>query len=108
MLIGKTRSMELVMTGEQITAERALSMGLVNQIGPDEEVLTAAMGLARRLACKSSASLTSIKKAVQRGHGLPLGDGLKVEADCFMEAYLSQDFHEGINAFLDKRPSRFH
>ena len=108
MLIGKTRSMELVMTGEQITAEMALSMGLVNQIGPDEDVLTTAMGLARRLACKSSASLTSIKKAVQRGHSLPLADGLKVEADCFIEAYLSQDFHEGINAFLDKRPTQFH
>lgn len=108
LLIGKTRSMELVMSGEQITAERALSIGLVNQIVPDEELLTTAMGLAQKLAYKSSAALTSIKKAVQNGHSLPLGDGLNLEADCFTEAYLSKDFHEGIDAFLNKRQYRFH
>ena len=106
-LVGKTRSMEMLMLGETVPAEAALSMGLVNQVVTDEEVLSTAIALARKLLGKSPIALSAVKRAVQQGLGQSLAEGLKVEAECYLKAYGSGDSQEGIRAFLEKRAPRF-
>lgn len=106
-LIGKTRSLEMLMLGEQISTEEALAIGLVNRVVPDDALMAEAMALAGKLAMKSPMALAKIKEAVERGLPLSLADGLREEARCYSEAYASTDAKEGIRAFLEKRPARF-
>lgn len=105
-LIGKARGTELLMLGETISAQTALELGLVNRLVPDEEVLPAAMGLARQLLGQSTSALASIKRAVQEGMRTTLEEALKVEARRYHEAFQSPDAREGIRAFLEKRAPR--
>ena len=105
-LIGKTMAMELLMTGEPITAEKALAIGLVNYVVPDEAALTMAMAMATKLASKSPIALAGIKRAVMDGLYSTLAHGLEVEAQQFQETHGTADAREGIRAFLEKRPPR--
>lgn len=106
-LIGKTRALEMLMLGEPIAAEQALAIGLVSRVVPDEALGPEAGALARKLAAKSPVALAKVKETVERGLGLPLAEGLREEARCYVEAYLGGDAREGIRAFLEKRPARF-
>ncbi len=106
-LVGKTRGLEMLMLGEQISAEDALAIGLVNRVVPDEALMGEATVLARKLAVKSAVALAKVKEAVEHGLSLPLGEGLREEARCYVEAYGSGHAREGIRAFLEKRPARF-
>jgi enoyl-CoA hydratase/carnithine racemase len=106
-LVGKTRGLEMLMLGEQISAEDALAVGLVNRVVPDEALMGETMALARKLAAKSPVALAKIKESVERGLGASLAEGLREEARCYVAAYVSGDAQEGIRAFLEKRPARF-
>jgi enoyl-CoA hydratase/carnithine racemase len=106
-LVGKTRGLELLFTGEQIPAEQALAIGLVNRVVADDRLLGETRALALRLAEKSPVALAKVKACVERGLPLPLAEGLREEARCYVEAYLADDAKEGIRAFLEKRPPRF-
>jgi len=106
-LVGKTRALELLMLGEQISAEEALSIGLVNRVVPDEALMGETIALAQKLAAKPPVALAKIKEAVERGLFLPLAQGFSEEARCYVEAYIAGDAGEGIRAFLEKRPARF-
>ena len=106
-LVGKARGMEMLMLGESIPAEAALSMGLVNQVVADEEVLPTSIALAGKLLGKSPIALAAVKRAVQQGLDQSLAEALKVEAECYLKAYGSGDSQEGIRAFLEKRAPRF-
>lgn len=94
-LVGKTRGLELLDLGEAIDSARALAMGLVNRVVPDEALAAETMALAQ------------IKSAVERGLTRPLADGLREEAAAYVEAYGAEDAKEGIRAFREKRPPRF-
>jgi enoyl-CoA hydratase/carnithine racemase len=65
------------------------------------------VALARTLAGKSPVALAKIKECVERGLPLAFDDGLREEARCYVEAYLTSDASEGIRAFLEKRRARF-
>ena len=106
-LIGKTRAMEIMLTGETISAEEALRLGLVNLVAPDEQVLEAAKELAGKLAAKSATGLAGVKLAVQEGLSLSIAEGLKVEAKRFQEVAYAPDAGEGIASFLEKRQPVF-
>lgn len=106
-LVGKTRGLEMLMFGEQVPAAEALAMGLVNRVVPDDALMREATALARKLATKSPAALAKVKETVERGLPLTLVEGLREEARCYVEAYVSGDAREGIRAFLEKRPPRF-
>ncbi len=106
-LIGKTRAMELLMTGETVSAETALDLGLVNRVVTDDQVLPAAKDLAKALAARSSTALAAIKRAVHDGLDSKMADGLETEARQYQKAAESADAREGISAFLEKRPPRF-
>ncbi|MBI2154451.1 MAG: enoyl-CoA hydratase/isomerase family protein [Candidatus Rokubacteria bacterium] len=106
-LVGKTRGLEMLLLGEQISADEALAMGLVNRVVPDDMLVAETTALARRLAAKSPVALAKVKETVERGLPLSLAEGLREEARCYVEAYVSDDAKEGLRAFLEKRPARF-
>lgn len=106
-LVGKTRGFEMLLLGEQISAVEARAIALVNRVVPDELLTAETLALAQRLAAKSPVALAKVKESVERGLALPLADGLREEARCYLEAYVSGDAREGIRAFLEKRPARF-
>lgn len=106
-LIGRTMAMELLMTGEWLTAERALALGLVNRVVPDDQVLAEAQRMAEMLLSKPPRSLVWIKQAVRQGMDLSLRDGLALEVGLISQARTTQDAQEGIQAFLEKRQPRF-
>ncbi len=106
-LIGRSAALELLMTGEMITAERALALGLVNRVVPDDQVLAEAQRIAEMLLTKPPKSLAWIKQSVRQGLDQSLRDGLALEAGLFSQSRATQDAQEGIQAFLEKRQPRF-
>jgi enoyl-CoA hydratase len=106
-LVGKTRGLELLYLGEPIDSARALAIGLVNRVVPDDALGAETTALARTLASRSPVALAKIKTAVERGLTRPLAEGLREEAAAYVEAYGDGDAKEGIRAFLEKRPARF-
>jgi len=101
------RAMEMILTGEPITAEEALRIGLINRIVPLPELMPAARALAEKLCERGPLALRAAKEAVIRGLSLPLADGLRLEA--FLSASLrgTEDAAEGPRAFAEKRKPRF-
>jgi enoyl-CoA hydratase/carnithine racemase len=106
-LVGKTRGLEMLLLGEQISAEEALGIGLVNRVVPDDRLMAEATALAQKLTAKSPVALAKVKETVERGLTLPFAEGLREEARCYVEAYVGGDAKEGFRAFLEKRPARF-
>lgn len=102
-LIGKTVGLEMVLTGESISADRALAVGLVNKVVPNNQVLDEAQRVAQTLASKSPLALAMIKKAVHLGMDLSFQGGVEMEATFFLEAAATRDAHDGIQTFLEKR-----
>jgi enoyl-CoA hydratase/carnithine racemase len=106
-LIGQSKAMELILTGEPISAREAMHLGLVSQVVAVDDLLRQAQGLARTLAMKSQVALRASLRAIRRGGELPLFDGLAVEARLFGELCDTEDRKEGAAAFLEKRQPRF-
>ena len=100
-------AMELALVGEPISAERALSMGLVNRVVPSTEVLTVAEDLARRISLGAPVALAKSKEAMVSSNGLPLEDAFAVEARCTIENARTGDAKEGPKAFMEKRAPVF-
>lgn len=106
-LVGKGRALEMIMTGEMVDAREAWRIGLVNQVVPPEELLSAARTLALKLAAKSMAAMKSCRQAVHNGLGMELNQACRYEADLFALSFATADQKEGMRAFLEKRPARF-
>lgn len=106
-LVGKKRALLMQLSGEMIDAQEALRIGLVNKVVPASELLLAAQRLARSIADKSPVAIRLTLDAVNHGSEMPLDDALCYEADLFGLACSTQDIHEGIKAFLEKRKPSF-
>ncbi|MHC1610545.1 MAG: enoyl-CoA hydratase/isomerase family protein [Candidatus Methanospirareceae archaeon] len=106
-LIGKTKAMELLMTGEQIDAAEAFRLTLVNRVVPVDELDHEVDELIKKLLSKSPVTLGRLKYAVNRGMEMNLGDALEYEAECFGAALATEDAREGLKAFLEKRKPEF-
>src|SRR6202047_857222 len=103
-LVGPKVALELVLTGEPVTAERALDLGLVNRLVPEAQLETTVKDLVTRMTGHSGAVLTMAKKAILGGMGLSLGDGLKHSMSIFLnELYRLEDSQEGLHALVEKR-----
>jgi len=103
-LVGPKKALELVLTGEPVTAERALEMGLVNRLVPEAEVEKVVNELIARITGHSGPVLTMAKKAILSGMGLSLKDGLKQSMNIFLnELYRLEDSQEGLHALVEKR-----
>jgi enoyl-CoA hydratase/carnithine racemase len=95
--------MEMLLTGELMSAEEAVRFGLVNRAVPRAELDGAAMALARRLASKSSYTLKIGKEAFYRQLELGLEDAYAYASEVMLENMLAADAEEGISAFVEKR-----
>ncbi|HFE64180.1 MAG TPA: enoyl-CoA hydratase [Caldithrix sp.] len=106
-IIGKTRAMYLLLTGEMVSAEQALQLGLVNEIVPQEELLNRAKELANTLVAKAKIATQYIIQTVNEGQDLSLDAGLNLEAELFGNVCGTEDMKEGTAAFLEKRKPVF-
>ena len=104
---GVAKALEMILTGEVIDAETALSIGLVRSVHPDESLMQEAMALGRELAEGPSLALRAAKKLTRASGGLDVGAGLRAEAAAQAETSASRDFREGLAAFREKREPRF-
>lgn len=101
--IGKKRSLEMLLSGDMVDAETALDWGLLNQVVPLEELESAAMALAQKLAQKSPMALQMGKQAFYGMSDMEFGKALEYSNEMFAALCMTEDATEGINAFLEKR-----
>ncbi len=106
-LVGKGRALELILTGEMISAEQAERLGLVNRVLPQDELLEAARATARAMAGRSRVAVRYALKAVVEGANMPLDAACRLEAALFGTVGASEDAKEGCRAFLEKRKPEF-
>lgn len=106
-IIGMARAMEMVFTGRKVGAEEALSMGLINQLVPDEELPAATKKLATKLASLPTRGIGLTKRAFNRSWTADLQDQLEYEAFVQTSAGKTADHVEGVKAFLEKRKPEF-
>jgi 2-(1,2-epoxy-1,2-dihydrophenyl)acetyl-CoA isomerase len=104
--IGRARAMEMALLGERVPAAKALEWGMINRVVPDAELMATAMALANELA-KGPASLALIRQTIWDSLDTDWADQLTLEADRQSIAGRSEDFREGVAAFLQKRPAAF-
>ena len=98
---------ELILTGRRVSAARALALGIVSEVVPGAELAAAAATLAREIGAAGPLAIAAAKRAIDAGVGLPLDEGLAVEAACYEEVLASEDRNEGLAAFAEKRPPAF-
>jgi cyclohexa-1,5-dienecarbonyl-CoA hydratase len=103
-LVGPKVALELVLTGEPVSAERALELGIVNRLVPEAQLEQAVSDLTARITGHSGPVLTMAKKAILGGMGMSLRDGLKHSMNIFLnELYRLEDSQEGLRALVEKR-----
>jgi enoyl-CoA hydratase/carnithine racemase len=105
--IGKSRAMEMILTGEPMEAREAERRGLVARVVPDELVVEDALALAAKVAEKSPIALRVAKEAVNAAYEMGLTDALAHERRLFYLLFASEDQKEGMAAFLEKRKPDF-
>jgi 2-(1,2-epoxy-1,2-dihydrophenyl)acetyl-CoA isomerase len=106
-LVGKARAIELSLMGERLPAEKALEWGLVNRVHDDAVLMDEAMKLARELASGPTVALSLIRKLYWDSAENSFEDQLNLEFQSQRLAGSTEDFREGVTAFLEKRPAEF-
>ena len=99
--------MEVNLTGQPLTADRAYQLGLVNRVVPAEVTIEVAKQIARQLAEKPPLAVRLAKESVNKAFETPLDEGLLVERKNFYFLFASEDQKEGMRAFLEKRKASF-
>ncbi len=106
--IGKTKALELMLTGDFMSSKEALSLGLLNKVVPAADVLETAKKLAKKLAAGAPVAQREIMRAVREGLETSVFEGvMKVEFSASKALQFTEDFKEGAKAFLEKRAPNF-
>jgi enoyl-CoA hydratase len=100
-------AMELLLTAEAFPAERALALGLINEIVDEEALLPRARDWARRIAANAPLAVQATKESALRGLGLSLDEAYRLETEISRRVFQSEDAKEGPRAFAEKRPPRW-
>ena len=108
-ILGKSKAIELMISGDVFDEEIALEMGLINAIYPAENFMGQILDYAEKFCPPNKASMAvgHIKRSVQSGVDLPLESGLALERELQQRLFTSADAKEGIRSFLDKTPPQF-
>ncbi|KAN0047943.1 hypothetical protein ACTA71_002332 [Dictyostelium dimigraforme] len=106
--IGKSKAMELVLTGNNLSAVEAEKAGLVSKVVPVEELLTEATKMAEKIASYSQLTVAMAKEAVNASYELTLQEGIRFERRMFHSTFGTHDQKEGMNAFVEKRNPTWH
>ena len=105
--VGKSKSMDMNLTGRFMTADEADSSGLVSRVVPAKKLMEEAMNAAQKIAEKSQIAVVTIKEAVNRSYETTLSEGLLFERRVFHSMFATEDQKEGMAAFLEKREPQF-
>jgi enoyl-CoA hydratase len=106
-LVGKGAAHELILTGEMITADEALRIGLVNRVVEQAELIATCEAIAKKIVANAPLAVKYAMEAVERGMEMPQEEGLFLEATLFGLCCATSDMREGTKAFLEKRPAKF-
>lgn len=105
-LVGKGRAIEMITTADMITAEKAYRIGLVNEVVPQEELMAKAEEILAKIKQRAPLAIASAIKAINANSKKEL-NGFEVEIEEFANCFQTEDFKEGVNAFLEKRKATF-
>ena len=105
--VGKSKSMDMHLTGRFMDAEEAEQCGLVSRVVPSKKLMEEAMEAAGKIAEKSQLTAMAVKEAVNRAYETPLREGLLFERRLFHSLFATEDQREGMGAFLEKREAQF-
>jgi enoyl-CoA hydratase len=105
-LVGKGKAMEMIMTAEMINADEALRLGLVNHVFEQSELIENTKAIAKKICNNSLVAIRAAIEAVNAGYIFD-EDGYDIEINAFGEAFGTDDFKEGTQAFLNKRKAEF-
>ncbi len=106
-IVGYGAAMELLFTGQEIDAEEALRLGLIDRILPEEELLSAARVLAATIAANAPLAVQAVKEATRRSLGASFQEGLNISENLSRVLRFTEDYKEGALAFSEKRPTQF-
>jgi 2-(1,2-epoxy-1,2-dihydrophenyl)acetyl-CoA isomerase len=106
-LVGWKRAMELMMTGDVISASKAMELGMINSVVADSELMPQVMALADRLSQAPTFAIGRIKELMEASATNDYGGQMELERQAQLKCGRTQDFKEGVAAFIEKRPPRF-
>jgi enoyl-CoA hydratase len=105
--VGKSKAMEMILTGRRIGADEARTLGLVSRVVPKEVYLEEAKKVANEIAAKSPVAIRLAKMAINKAFEMGLTQGIDFERELFYLLFASEDKDEGMNAFVEKRKPEF-
>lgn len=100
-------ALEMLLTGDPITAQRAADLGLVNRVTPEGGALEGALALAAAIAANGPLAVAVSKQVAREGRDWPAAEAWAKQADLVLPVFVSQDAQEGATAFAEKRPPRY-
>ena len=106
-LIGLGRALDLLLTGEPVSAQRAYEIGLVNGVFPASELMQQAENFVRKILTNGPVAIRLTLEAAIHGSQMSLAEGLNLEANLFAVSCTTEDMKEGTRAFVEKRPANF-
>ncbi len=106
-LVGRSKSMDMHLTGRMMDATEAERAGLVSRVVPAKKLIEETLAIAGKIAEKSMLSVMAVKEAVNRAEETSLAEGLLFERRLFHSLFATEDQAEGMNAFLEKREPQF-
>lgn len=105
--VGKSKAMDMVLTGRMMNAEEAERSGLVSRVVPTEDLLDEALAVAKTIASLSRPAVLMAKECVNRAYETTLAEGVRFERRVFHSTFASDDQKEGMSAFIEKRKPSF-
>ncbi|EDW35850.1 GL16995 [Drosophila persimilis] len=106
-VVGKSKAMEMCLTGNMISAQEAEKLGLASKVVPADQLLAEAIKLAEKIGTHSSLIVQLCKESVNTAYETTLQEGLKFERRTFHATFSTADRKEGMTAFAEKRPANF-
>jgi len=105
--IGKSKAMDMILTGRMMDATEAERSGLVSRVVPAEKLLDEALAAAEKIASYSQPIVMMAKETVNRAYETTLAEGIRFERRLFLSMFATQDQKEGMKAFIEKRKPEF-